>query len=894
VQAGDGYFYSVATNSSLTGASGPVIFKVSPSGEAQVVYKFPTTFSSTEIGLTAGSDGYLYGVLTNGGTYSTAYSGQIFKVSPFGELTILHSFSDNPPPGGDSYDGVNPLGVLVQGSDGSYYGTTVSGGAGPFADGTVFKISPSGAYSLLYSFCSEGGSACTDGLNPEAGLVQGIDGNFYGSTTQGGLACSAATGSVPGCGTIFKITPSGTLTVVHKFTGGADGAFPGSRLVQGADGNFYGTAQTYPFDEVSGLIFKATPTGQVSRLASLSSIPSGGGNEYGVFLASDGNFYGTKYYGGKNQCMSGYNIVPCGSIYRVSPSGTGLDVYSFMSSPDGAFPLAPPIQGADGSLYGTTEGGGAFADNGNVELGTVYKLAATPSLPPPVALTLSKPSIGLGDTLTLDWSVANAYSMTMQQCYASVQGLATGAGNWSGLQKGIFDSQKKPPFSGSAMLTPTANGTFTYALTCGGMESGFATLTVGDQVASPAFYPPGGGYAQEQKVNIVDSTPSATIYYTLDGSTPTETSTPYTGAIAIGKDTTLKAVAVAASLENSSVASAAYIILLPQTIAFTQPPSPQSFGAKPLTLVAKASSGLPVTFSVVSGPATIAGSTLTTTGVGSVVVAANQSGNGVYSAAQQITRNIVVNKGTQTITFTKPASPITYSTKPITLSAKSTSNLPVTFTVLSGPGKITGDQLTLTAAGTVTIAANQAGNATYAAAPEVKQTIVVDKAAQSIAFTAPASPVNYGSSNVSLSASSSSSLPVSFAVVSGPGRISGSKLAITGAGTIVIAANQPGNSDYAPAAQVETSIVVRKAVLIVAANNLTVKEGEALPSLTCSFTGFVDEDTKAKATTGKVALTTTATSKSAPGTYPITVKDGTLAAANYIFKFVNGTVIVTK
>jgi N-acetylneuraminic acid mutarotase len=329
-----------------------------------------------------------------------------------------------------------------------------------------------------------------------------------------------------------------------------------------------------------------------------------------------------------------------------------------------------------------------------------------------------------------------------------------------------------------------------------------------------------------------------------------------------------------------------------QTIAFAPPHSPVTYGVKPITLNATASSGLSVTFSVLSGPARLAGSTLTITGAGPVAVTANQAGNADYSPAPRVTRTVTVNKASQTIAFAPPHSPVTYGAKPITLSAVASSGLSVTFSVLSGPASVAGSTLTVTGAGPVAVAANQAGNTDYSPAPRVTRTVTVNKASQTISFTAPASPVNYGAKPIALSATSSSGLAVTLSIVSGPGKVSGSTLTITGSGLVTVAANQAGSATYAAAPQVREGITVDKGTLTVAANNLSMKQGAAVPTLTYSIAGFVNKDTQANATTGKPALSTTATSKSVPGSYPISARSGTLAARNYSFTFVNGVLTV--
>ena len=257
-----------------------------------------------------------------------------------------------------------------------------------------------------------------------------------------------------------------------------------------------------------------------------------------------------------------------------------------------------------------------------------------------------------------------------------------------------------------------------------------------------------------------------------------------------------------------------------QAITFS-PATPVTYGVSPITLTATGgASGNPVIFSIVSGPGTLSGtnnSTLTVTGAGTIVIAANQAGNASYSAATQVTASIVVNQATQAITAFSPSTPVTYGVLPITLTATGgASGDPVTFSIISGPGTLSGTNnstLTVTGAGTIVIAANQAGNVSYSAATQVIASIVVNQATQAIIFS-PATPVTYGVSPITLAATGGASgNPVIFSIVSGPGTLSGannSTLTVSGAGTIVIAANQAGNASYSAATQVIASIVVNQ------------------------------------------------------------------------------------
>jgi uncharacterized repeat protein (TIGR03803 family) len=258
-------------------------------------------------------------------------------------FTTLHSF--------DNTDGAYLQSGLVQATDGKFYGTTVGGGAN--GDGTVFKITPSGTLTTLYSFCSQGGSNCTDGAYANAGLIQATDGNFYGTTSQGGgNGCGAG-----GCGTVFSITPSGTLTTLHTFDG-TDGNSPIAVLVQATNGKLYGTTYGGGANN-NGTVFSITPSGTLTTLHTFDGTDGSGPN--GVVQATNGNFYGTTQGGGANFV---------GTVFKITPSGTLTTLHSFDGT-DGSLPFAGLVQATNGKLYGTTYSGGT---NG---VGTVFKI--TPS-----------------------------------------------------------------------------------------------------------------------------------------------------------------------------------------------------------------------------------------------------------------------------------------------------------------------------------------------------------------------------------------------------------------------------------------------------------------------------------------------------------------------------------
>ena len=265
----------------------------------------------------------------------------------------------------DNGDGANPFAGLIQATDRNFYGTTEGGGAN--GDGTVFKITPGGKLTTLHSFDG------TDGANPYAGLIQATDGNFYGTAESGGAN---------GDGTVFKSTPGGKLTTLHSFDG-TNGANPYAGLIQATDGNFYGTTVNggadYDHEQNTGFgtVFKITAGGKLTTLYSFcsqSNCTDGGYPYAGVIQGTDGNFYGTTLGGG---------AYGWGTIFKIMPSGKLTTLYSFCSQgypcTDGLYPYAGLIQATNGSFYGTTVFGGSDDDcsgnYGDIPCGNVFSLS---------------------------------------------------------------------------------------------------------------------------------------------------------------------------------------------------------------------------------------------------------------------------------------------------------------------------------------------------------------------------------------------------------------------------------------------------------------------------------------------------------------------------------------
>jgi uncharacterized repeat protein (TIGR03803 family) len=303
--------------------------------------------------LIQGTDGNFYGTTQDGGT--DGGGGTIFKITPGGTLTTLHTFCARP----KCPDGENPA-SLMQAANGDFYGVATDGGAN--GGGTLFKISPGGEFTTLHSFCNTE-EACSDGTEPFGALVQATDGDIYGTTSLGG----AHNG-----GTVFKLTPSGVLTTLYNFCSRpncADGAFPDAALIQATDGDFYGTNYNGgSAAQWAGTVFRMTPDGELTTVYNFCSEDypycSDGYKPEALIQAVDGDFYGTTTEGGPN--ISGR-----GTVFKLTPRGALTTLHNFCSQPnctDGSIPDAL-IQASNGDLYGTT------AEGGSAALGTIFSFA---------------------------------------------------------------------------------------------------------------------------------------------------------------------------------------------------------------------------------------------------------------------------------------------------------------------------------------------------------------------------------------------------------------------------------------------------------------------------------------------------------------------------------------
>ena len=315
-QGRDGNMYS-STAQTWSGGLGDV-FKITPSGRITVLHDFDGTDGEYPWGgLTLGTDGKFYGTAGYGGAHGY---GTIFHLTAEGSLTTLYSFTNGA-------DGGVPVAPPIQGVDGNFYGTTYGTDGN---NGSVYKITPTGVFTTLHSFDG------TDGANPLAPLVQATNGDFYGTTELGGAN---------GSGTIFRISASGKFKVLFNF--GQVPGYPYDPLIQGSDGNFYGTTS----GSGGGVAFQITPSGTLTILHTFTCGSDGCNQCGGLVQATDGNFYGTNNEGGTGGQ---------GTIFRVSSTGAFATLYEFDDYALGGNPQVTLLQHTNGVLYGDTAIAGAF------------------------------------------------------------------------------------------------------------------------------------------------------------------------------------------------------------------------------------------------------------------------------------------------------------------------------------------------------------------------------------------------------------------------------------------------------------------------------------------------------------------------------------------------------
>ncbi len=410
-----------------------------------------------------GRDGNLYTTSNDGGTDN---AGTVFKVTPAGQVSVLYSF--------DGVTGAFPSSGLTLGTDGNFYGTTFENG--PSNYGTVFKITPKGKLTVLHAFDNSDGSALW------AAPVEGTDGAFYGTTEVGGSA---------NCGTVYRVTAAGKFKTLYNFDG-TYGCQPLAPLVLGNDGNFYGTTLGLTGANPNlGAIFKITPAGAITLLHSFD-----GTHGYGPYArlmqASDGNFYGAASGGGK------YNN---GVVFEMSPAGAFTDLFDFNPNTDGAGPFAALVQGTNGILYGTTVYGGAsnFGTIYSIPLGSgglsiLYSFDGTSARAPGTPLAQHTDGSFYGDTA---WGGSDDIG-TFYSLNASLGPFVRLVTSSSKVGKTVeilgqgFTGTTAVSFNGTAATFHVVSKTYLTAVVPNGATSGFVTVAT-----------PGGALESNQVFRVI-------------------------------------------------------------------------------------------------------------------------------------------------------------------------------------------------------------------------------------------------------------------------------------------------------------------------------------------------------------------------------------------------------
>jgi uncharacterized repeat protein (TIGR03803 family) len=453
VQAPDGNFYSGSYQDTN-------ILKIKSTGAntgslSTLKGQLPAACGVNIVGnLILASDGNLYGVTSGGAT--NGYGAFFQYVIATETCTPLYVF--NPSVDG-SYPGtLQPGGGLTYGKDGNFYGTWSNGGLVPNQNGQVFQLTPAGKYNTIYNFCSTNTSGCPDGEHPVGFLIQATDGNWYGTTSNGGSGANQ--------GVFFQLVPGTTFPWIENSLFNiscSQGCNQKGPIVEASDGYLYGAFDGGGANDGDGAIFQYDFQGDFIDFYDDSTQV-----EYpqSLFIGGDGLIYGTNI---------GFQCSCVGDIFSIAPgnasswSQLGTFTASTLTNPQG-----PLLQGSDGNFYGGAQGGG-----GDTYGGAYQAVPATP-IPAPVKVTLSS-TTSAGSAVTVDWEVLNATSDTYRNCYLYEWDTANhvysqGGGAFTGKATG---TQSGSTLSGSASVTPSATGTYTFSVACAGTEIGISpVLTV--------------------------------------------------------------------------------------------------------------------------------------------------------------------------------------------------------------------------------------------------------------------------------------------------------------------------------------------------------------------------------------------------------------------------------
>jgi uncharacterized repeat protein (TIGR03803 family) len=708
-------------------------------------------------------------------------------------------------------------------------------GAGKIDEATAADAAATYSFSVLYNFCTD--SNCTDGSQSFAGLIQDEAGSLYGTTVGGGAN---------GEGTVFKLDNTGHITILYSFcsvSGCTDGAYPEAGLISDPEGNLYGTtegggnasADTCKNGSIvgCGTVFKIDSAGQETLLYSFcSQVGCADGSLPVAGLARDaaGNLYGTTQNGGNGNSICIGE--GCGTVFKLEPNGHYSVLYKFCS--------------VAGCTDGATPMAGLLLD----AAGNLYGTTLGGGLPPKEPCeNYDSQTDGCGTVFKID--SAGHYSVLYKFC--SVSGCIDGDNPVAGLieddEGNLYGTASQGGDTGGSVFKLDSQGQettlyrFTGEADGGYPAGGLVRDAAGNLYGTTQF---GGGANEAGTVFEVDNAGNETTIYTF--CTQTEASCPdgadpQAGLLedAAGNlyGTTRVGGKSPSDVYGKGIVFKLASSLRPPTVALT-PSALQITKAEVLRVAVKVEGG---------------------------------TGNPTPT-------------GTVTLTDGK------YSSAPATLEAGAAAIIVPAGSLATGAG---------------TLSAFYAGDSHYSAAGSPGVVVsVTGVAVPTVKLASSAASILYGASvTLTATVTGSSAKPtgtVTFlegARLLGKSALNSSGVAVYSsrklqAGKDLITASYSGNAAYEWATSPAVSVTVKKAALTVTAKNLSKVYGAPLPTLPYALSGFLNGDTVATATSGKPKLTTTATESSPVGVYAVTPSVGTLAAANYTFKFVRGSLTIIK
>jgi uncharacterized repeat protein (TIGR03803 family) len=455
--------------------------------------------TSPEASLMQGSNGLLYGTTSSGADYflNGTYDGTVFAADFSGNISVIHSFNWNT-------DGYEPIAAVLQDSSQNLVGTTISGGQ--FSGGVLYKIDPTGAYSVLHEFGDP--TNPNDSGNPQGGVILGPDGAYYG------VGADPYPNHTPGG--VYRVDASGNYSALHLFVNnGVDGDSPSGSLVLGPDGKFYGvTGAGGAFGQ--GIIFRVDTQGNEEILHTFDGF---GGSEPigGLLYASDGYFYGTTFSGGKNND---------GVIYRIDDQGNFTVLHSFTGT-DGSGPTAPLIEGSDHLLYGT-------ADYGGLGNGTVFKFDPNGVIQIPTtqiqSLTIDPSTVNIGDfataTVVLSAPAGNGPDLSGNpgsggeyiQLNSDISWATTYA--QGGANPGAISTQSTPNGTSTYLFVPQGQSTVTFQVglnyAASQTTANISTSLNGSSASAPLTVNPNGVASLTLDPSTVDNGGVSTATLTLN------------------------------------------------------------------------------------------------------------------------------------------------------------------------------------------------------------------------------------------------------------------------------------------------------------------------------------------------------------------------------------------